>query len=321
MLTWWRCDAEGIRPGEKSVDFATVPDSLPPGGFAWVELTEPDASELERLVTVLRLPPFVIHDAISAHRRPRLDAYGDVMSMVVKSVWYLDGTSDVETGDVTFLLNRWLLVTVRHGDGDPMPDARARLEHNPKLLRLGTRGAAYAVVGTMVDTYLKVSEEIETDVTQLERAVFSPGRVNRVEQLYSLQREVLEFREAVQPMDVIADELLSHHDRRDAVTPFVRTLAHRVKRVGDSAARSENLLNAILQAHLGQIGMWQNEDMRKISAWAAIIAAPTMIAGIYGMNFKHMPELNWVVSYPAVLVLMAVICWLLHRGFKRNGWL
>jgi magnesium transporter len=180
----------------------------------------------------------------------------------------------------------------------------------------------HAVLDTVVDSYTEAAVQVRTDLTALERRVFSPERDDLTEQIYTLKREVLEFRDAVQPLvPVVQDFAGPHAGWPEEMLPYFRDVADHMHRTDTEVRSLDELLNSALDAHLARVGTWQNDDMRRISAWAAILATPTLVAGIYGMNFAHMPELSWTYGYPLAITVMAGAAALLHRTFRRNGWL
>ncbi len=243
--------------------------------------------------------------------------------MVLRTLTYIDATSDVETGEISLFVGADMAITVRHGDGTELAGVRARMEGHPDVLAHGPAAVLYAVSDTVVDTYITVAAELQIDVDELEASVFSPARTDDFERIYKLKRELQEFRRAVVPLVEALGGIATQEMPaipRDA-RPFFRDVNDHLLRVQEQVESLELLLNGILQAHLAQVGNRQNEDMRRISAWVAILAVPTMIAGIYGMNFKHMPELSWRYGYPLAIGLMLAICGTLYRTFKRTGWL
>ncbi len=216
------------------------------------------------------------------------------------------------------------VVTVRHGRGRALGDVRKRLEAQKDILGCGPSAVTYAICDRVVDDYTAIAFEVEEDIEEVEERVFSPVRSgNLASRIYNLKREVIEFRHAVtplvDPMQRLSSGVEPHiHDR---LKPFFRDVADHAVRVSDQVDGFDDRLTSVLNANLAQIGVQQNEDMRRISAWVAIAAVPTMIAGIYGMNFEHMPELRWSFGYPLALALMAGACLGLYRAFKRSGWL
>ena len=294
-----------------------------PEAFVWMGLFEPSETDLRGVARVFDLHPLAVEDAVSAHQRPKVDVYGDSLFVVLRTLTYIDATSDVETGEISLFVGADMAITVRHGGGTELAGVRTRMQDHPEILAHGPSAVLYAVCDTVVDTYTSVAAELQTDVDQLEASVFSPARTDDFERIYKLKRELQELRRAVVPL-AEALQGISERDTPAVATqtrPFFRDVYDHLLRVGEQVESLELLLNGILQAHLAQVAIRQNEDMRKISAWVAIFAVPTVVAGIYGMNFTHMPELRWTLGYPLALGLMAVICGALYRGFRRTGWL
>ncbi|MEW2287356.1 magnesium and cobalt transport protein CorA [Streptomyces sp. NPDC047841] len=290
--------------------------------FAWIRMYEPDQKELQRLGGYLKLHPLAIEDAVQAHQRPKQERYGDVLAVAVKTLWFVERTADVETGEVMIFLGPSFALTVRHGANDPTVEAARRLAQQPDMARLGPVGVLHAVTDVIVDAYAEAAAQVRTDLTELERCVFSPARDDLTEQIYSLKREVVEFRDAIQPLvPVIQPFTTAGNDWPRQVAPYFRDVADHLTRTDTEVRAMDDLLASVLDAHLAKVGTWQNDDMRRISAWAAIFAIPTMVAGIYGMNFAHMPELDWRYGYPCALAVMALGAGLLYRAFRRNGWL
>jgi magnesium transporter len=299
------------------------------GGFVWIGLHEPDAGELSGIAREFELHPLAVEDAVHAHQRPKLERYGDSLFAVLKTVRYLphpavtENSEIVETGEIMVFLGDCFVVTVRHGEHAALKPVRDRLQDHPDMLAHGPSAVLYAIADHVVDTYLQVADRLETDIDEIEDLAFADRRGRDAGRVYHVKRELLEFRRAVnplaQPLRMLATMEL------DVIDPKVRTYFRDVEdhltRVHETVTGYDELLTSLLQANLAQLSIAQNEDMRKITAWAAIIAVPTAIAGIYGMNFEFMPELESRLGYPLVLVLIAVVCVLLYRGFKRNGWL
>ncbi|MEU8804394.1 magnesium and cobalt transport protein CorA [Spirillospora sp. NPDC048819] len=290
--------------------------------FLWIGMFEPDEEEFELVRDELELHPLAAEDAVSAHQRPKLERYDDTLFIVLKTLTYIDATSDIEVGEIMMFLGRDFAVTVRHGAGNPLGPARRRLEESPELLKHGAAAVLYAVCDEVVDRYGLVAHEVEVDIIGLERAVFDPGARDVTADIYSLKREVLEFRGAEDPLVPVMQEIAKGRVPECGSTrEYFRDVLDHLLRVDGQVDAHNELLNSVLTAHLALLGKRQNEDMRKISAWAAIIAVPTAIAGIYGMNFDHMPELHWTFGYPLVMSVMAVICTLLFRRLRKSGWL
>ncbi|WP_406288429.1 magnesium/cobalt transporter CorA [Embleya sp. NBC_00896] len=313
------------RRTEGPADFSDALDEARRVGdsFLWIGLHEPTPSEFELVTSEFGLHPLAVEDALHAHQRPKLETYDDSVFFVLKTLHYYDETSSVETGELMMFIGDSFVVTVRHGPGAELKSVRRRVEKQPELLKHGPGAVLYAVADAVVDTYLAIAGELETDLEELEARVFSPSRDNDAERIYLLKREVLECRRAALPLIEPIRKLATTEvafvpsDTR----PFFRDVADHVTRVTEQIESFDRLLSDVLGAHLAQVGVRQNEDMRKISAWAAIFAVPTMIAGVYGMNFDHMPELRQVWGYPAALALMVCACLGLHRMFRKSGWL
>ncbi|WP_369136660.1 magnesium/cobalt transporter CorA [Modestobacter versicolor] len=298
-------------------------------GFVWLGLHEPTEAELAGVAAVYGLHPLAVEDAVEAHQRPKLDSYEDSLFMVLKTARYVEhdaltATSEVvNTGEVMVFLGSHYVITVRHGDHGGLKDLRNSLEGQTELLQLGPSSVLYAVSDLVVDHFVEVAEAVEDDVEELETSVFSSSRTDDTPRIYQLKREIMQLRKAVQPLEVPLSTLA---DRPDALVPdamrsYFRDVQDHALRVRDQVGGLDELLSNILQAALARISVAQNDDMRRISSYAGLIAAPTLIAGVYGMNFEHMPELGWSFGYPFALLLMAGLVYLLYRAFKRSGWL
>jgi len=292
------------------------------GAFVWLGLFEPTEEELAGLAREFDLHELAVEDAVKAHQRPKLERYGDTLLVVVKTTSYIDPEEVIEIGEVLIFANPSFVITVRHGKGELTP-VRDRLDSRPDLLEHGVGMVLYSILDHVVDGYEEAAQGVEVDVQEVERQVFSDDGANPAERIYKLEREVLDFQAAVAPLSLIADEIArGRYELVDeGLHEYFRDVHDHLQRVGGQIAAFRELLGSALHANLTQISVRQNEDMRKISAWVAIIAVPTAIAGIYGMNFEEMPELRWRFGYPAVLLVIVVICLLLYRRFKRAGWL
>lgn len=301
------------------------------GGFVWIGLHEPTQEEFDLVSQEFGLHPLAVEDALKAHQRPKLEVYDDSLFAVLKPVVYEPESDAVSTGELMIFLGDAFAVVVRHGEGSPLKAVRRRLEHEPELLGKGPTAVLYAIADAAVDHYLEVAVELQNDLEELEAEVFSPdggGSRHTASRIYTFKRQVLEFRRATGPLAPPLARLAGTGLYgagvpfvNDRARPFFRDVNDHLTRVNESVESLDRLVSDILSAHLAQTSVRQNDDMRKISAWAAMAAVPTMLAGIYGMNFDHMPELHWVWGYPAVIALMAVLEVLLYRQFKRRGWL
>lgn len=311
-------------PGEEK-DIGSAIDAVQkPGDFVWVGLHQPTAEEMNLVALSLGLHRLAVEDAVRAHQRPKLERYdGDLLFMVLKTLWYVAERDAVETGEIAVFVGPKFVVTVRHGAGSDLSVTRQSLETAVDVLGHGPFAVLYSVCDTVVDAYEGVAAELERDVDQIELSVFSESRSNDSKQIYHLKREVSEFRRAVAPL---RDPLLRFAQRQVAgmpseATAFFRDVADHAIRVHEQVEALDSLLSSAHDAHMARISVQQNDDMRKISAWVAIAAVPTALAGIYGMNFDHMPELHWTFGYPLVLGVMAAACVGLFRAFKKSGWL
>ncbi|PRY49323.1 magnesium transporter [Geodermatophilus tzadiensis] len=299
------------------------------GGFVWLGLFEPTEAELDAIAGRYHLHPLAVEDAVYAHQRPKLERYDDDLFMVLKTARYVEheqltATSEVvDTGEVMVFVGTHHVITVRHGDHNDLTDLRHRMEEDRDLLCHGPAAVLYAVADLVVDTFVDVVEQVQDDVDELEASVFSPERTDDIGRLYQLKRELMSLRRAVGPLEVPLQKLSERPVDvvPEAMRSYFRDVLDHAIRVRDQVGSLDELLSSILQASLARTSMADNEDMRKISAWAGIVAVPTAIAGIYGMNFEFMPELQWRWGYPMVLLVIATACLLLYRGFKRNGWL
>ncbi|WP_329392517.1 magnesium and cobalt transport protein CorA [Streptomyces sp. NBC_01716] len=302
--------------------------------FLWVGLYEPTEQEFDLVSSEFNMHPLAVEDALKAHQRPKLEIYDDSLFMVLKPVVYDSEHDTVSSGELMVFVGDSFVVTVRHGEGAPLHAVRMRLESEPKVLKHGPTAVLYAVSDAVVDHYVDVGSELQVDLEELEAQVFSPnedgsgrsrgtGGQPTAERIYTFKRQVLEFRRAAGPLA----EPISRLTRagvpfvREKSHPFFRDVDDHLTRVNEQVDGLDRLVSDILYAHLAQMGVRQNDDMRKISAWAAMAAVPTLLAGIWGMNFQHMPELSQVWGYPAALSVMVGAVTFLHRLFKRNGWL
>ncbi|WP_432935992.1 magnesium/cobalt transporter CorA [Kribbella sp. CA-253562] len=316
--------AEGERK-DLPADPETVAQAIGVDGesFGWVGLHEPTAQELTRVQQLFGLHPLAVEDALKAHQRPKVERFGDSVVVVLRTLWYVDEGDAVETGQVSVFVGPRYVVTVRHGEGAPLTTARQELEERASVLGHGPAAVLWAICDSVVDGYESVAEQVEIDVDEVESSVFSPDRTSDAERIYLLKREVLEMRRAIgplrDPMEAFAHGSVPLVSKEAA--PFFRDVADHVIRVSDQTEALDTLLSSALNAHLARVSVQQNDDMRRISAWVAIAAAPTMIAGIYGMNFDNMPELRWYYGYYACLAFMVVVCTTMYAGFRRAGWL
>jgi magnesium transporter len=293
------------------------------GGFVWVGLHEPDADELERLAEVFGLHPLAVEDAVHAHQRPKLERYDDVQFVVMKTIGYVErgGTETVHTGEIMIFCGPDFIVTVRHGAHGELAPVRRRLEKTPERLALGPAAVLHAIIDRVVDDYISVGDAVQQDIDEVEENVFSAEATNQAERIYRLKREVIQLKRAVGPLAGPVRNLAARRFVPTEIREYFRDVDDHLARVREQVESCDELLTPILQAHLTQVTVTDNHDMRKISAWAAILAMPTAITGVYGMNFKFMPELHWKYGYLLALSVIVGSCFVLYRGFRRNGWL
>jgi magnesium transporter len=336
-MGWYHAD--GLVP-EDAVDARPLEAGLPmpvalgdlkdrcrahPGSFVWIGLFEPSRDELQEVAAAFDLDQLQVDDAANPAQRAKVE-FGDDNSVfaILKLLDYTEDTSDVETGQVSIFIGDWYAVTVRFGSIGDLSGVRARVAGSPNLRAHGPFGVLYAVVDSAVDAYIVVMDEISDDVTQVETEVFSDDSSQMSpRRIYNLKRENQEVRRAVAPL-VAPAHMFVNHDFDSIPTglrQYFRDIGEHLLRVYDSVDSADTLLLSLLMASTSLQDLRQNRDMRKISSWVAIAAVPTMIAGIYGMNFDTMPELHQAWGYPAVLTLMGGACFMMFRAFKRSGWL
>ena len=303
-------------------DTATIESKmadLDEGDFLWIGIGNPTQDEMHRIGRSLSLHPLAVEDALEAHQRPKIERYSDHTFLSLRAVSYSD--DDITTHEVNIYMGERFLLTVRHGGRD-LREARQRAEaeQTVEAMSHGPLAALHAVVDTIVDRYEQVATELETDVEEVESSVFSPRRTSDSTRIYRLKRETLEFRRAVQPLrEPILRFTMATMPEETRV--YFRDIADHLSRAAEAIDSIDHLLDNALNAHLAQLSVQQNEDMRKLAAGATIFAIPTAIAGIYGMNFEHMPELTWTYGYPACLAVIVGLCAYVYRRFKRSGWL
>jgi magnesium transporter len=308
-----------------------------PGSMAWIGLYRPDESEVASLASEFRLHELAVEDAIVAHQRPKLERYGDVLFVVLRPARYLDETEEVEFGEVHVFVGPDFVLTVRHSEAPNLAAVRRRVESDPDLLRRGPEAVLYAILDRVVDGYFPVVAGLQNDIDEIETEVFSGDpKVSR--RIYELSREVTQFQRATRPLTAMLAALtagFAKYGIDEELQRYLRDVDDHVTQVVERVEEFRQLLrdmltvNATLVAQqqndemkaLSEASNVQNEEVKKISAWAAILFAPTLIGTVYGMNFEHMPELGWALGYPVALLLMAVTCGSLYTIFKRRGWL
>ena len=303
------------------------------GGFAWVGLYEPSRAELDSVMGEFGLHELAVKDALRTHLRPKVELYGETFFVVLKAARYVEETETVEFGEIHAFVGPNLVVTIRYGEAPELRDVRRWIEGQPELLRRGPTAVLYTIMDRVVDDYGPVLEGLQNDIDEIEAEVFggNPGVSRRI---YELSREVIQFHKATQPLAGALESLDGGEAGGEAhgVDPelrrALRDVRDRVLRTTEQIGGFRELLQNILSVNLTVVSVEQsahmqrqNEQVQKISAWAAILIVPTIVTGVYGMNFDHMPELHWLLGYPFALALMVLIPALLYLGFKRSGWL
>jgi magnesium transporter len=300
------------------------------GGFVWIGLREPSAEQFADITAEFGLPPLAVEDAVAAHQRPKLERYAGLTFTVIKAVRYVDSDELVEVSEIAIFLGENFVITVRHGESDIPSRVRALLDADSETLAHGPAVVLYRTLDAAVDDYLEVIDAIGIDIDEIEAEVFSGDAGEHAERIYKLKREVLEFKRAATPLVTPLQHLVETDVAGvpPKTRPYFRDVHDHVLRAVDAIESYDTLLTNVLQADLAQVtvrqnrtAVQQNEDMRKISAWAAIALVPTAIAGIYGMNFDNMPELHMRYGYPAVMAAIAAVCCGLYALFRRNHWL
>ncbi len=299
------------------------------GGFAWVGLYEPSREELDSVTRTLDLRGLAVEDAVRAHQRPKVEHYGETLFVVLKPARYVNETHTVEFGEVHAFVGRDFIVTVGHGQASDLRDLRQRLEGAPERLREGPVAVLHGVLNVVVDGYVPVVEGLGNDVDEVETEVFG-GNAGVLRRIYGLSREIIQFQRAAQPLAGALERLVEGEGGHlEAETRWhLRHIHDHVLRVSEQVSAYRELLQNILNVNLTLVSIEQNARMQeqnkqvqKISAWAAILIVPTIITGVYGMNFRFMPELHWTLGYPFALLLIAAISGVLYLRFRRSGWL
>jgi magnesium transporter len=291
-------------------------------GVAWIDLYKPTQEEFESVARELELPPRVIEDAIKPQQRPKLVRYGDSLFVVLKTARYLDEPEKVEFSEAHVLVGKDFIVTVRYEEITALEEVRRRLEGEPGLLRQGPQPILHEIMDQIVDDYEPVLEGLGTDIQEVEVEVFG-GNEDVSQRIYELSRELVQFQRATSPLARALDRVAQsdEHDIDPELRSYLRELHDRVLRVEEPTEGFRDMLSDILVVNLTLISVRQNDQTKKISAWAAILIVPTLITGIYGMNFDYMPELHWTFGYPFALALMVSISVGLYAVFRHIKWL
>jgi magnesium transporter len=307
------------------------------GAVGWIGLYRPDQHELGSLAAEFGLHELAIEDAILAHQRPKLERYDETLFVVLRAAQYLDDAEEVEFGEVHVFVGPDFVITVRHSEAPDLSAVRRRLESNPDLLRLGPEAILYAILDRVVDGYLPVVAGLENDIDEIETEVFR-GDPNVSRRIYELTREVIEFERATRPLAAVVRQLtagFTKYRTDEELQRYLRDVDDHLTQVIEQVDAFRHLLRDILTVNatlvaqqqneemkaLSEVSIEQNEEVKRISAWAAILFAPTLIGTVYGMNFAHMPELDWKYGYPFAVLLMFLVSFGLYSVFKRRSWI
>ncbi|MET9513594.1 magnesium and cobalt transport protein CorA [Streptomyces sp. NPDC002994] len=324
----------------------SAPDSLAetfrqlreyPSGMAWIGLHRPSEDEIHSLAAEFDLHPLAVEDALEAHQRPKLERYGETLFVVLRAARYIDSAEEVDFGELHVFVGRDFVITVRHGAAPDLSVVRRRMEDAPELLALGPEAVLYAILDAVVDGYAPVVEGVQNDIDEIETEVFR-GDPEVSRRIYELSREMVEFQRATRPLVGMLHGLMAgfaKYRTDEELQRYLRDVADHVTHTSERVDGFRQALADILTVNatlvtqqqnaemraLAEAGFEQNEEIKKISSWAAILFAPTLVGTIYGMNFDHMPELGWVFGYPFAVALMGVVCLSLYLIFKRRDWL
>ncbi|GAA4195152.1 magnesium/cobalt transporter CorA [Microbacterium oryzae] len=300
-------------------------------GMAWIGLLRPTAEELATVAAEFELHALAVEDARKGHQRAKLERYGETLFVVLRPAWYIDATETVEFGELHVFVGPDFVVTVRHGEAPNLARVRQRMEAEPGLLALGPEAVLYAILDEVVDQYAPVVSGVENDIDEIEDALFTETDTSLSRRIYELSREVIAFQRGTQPLGGMLDGLLRGGEKYGVVgelSQLLRDVHDHVLRLNDRIAAFRAILDNALTVHATivtqrqtETSLQQNEQVKKISGWAAILFGPTLVGGIYGMNFEHMPELEWVWGYPMALALMAATSVTLWGVFKWRRWM
>jgi len=306
-------------------------------GLAWIGLYRPDQEEIQSVAQEFGLHHLAVEDAVSAHQRPKLERYGDTLFVVLRPARYLDDVEKVELGELHVFLGKEFVVTIRHAESPDLGQVRRRLEENPPLLCMGPEAILYAILDQVVDEYAPVVAGLQNDVDEIQTQLFDEeAAVSR--RIYELSREVIEMQRTAHATVDILEALQHGFDKYGVDVELQRNLRDvldHTLRIGDRVDAFRALLHSALTVNatlvgqrqneemrrLGETSLAQNEEIKRISGWAAILFAPTLVGTVYGMNFDHMPELHWMLGYPLAVLLMVATSVTLYLIFKKRRWL
>lgn len=321
-------DAALYRNGERIATPARLDEIYrqlpgPPGTMAWIGLYRPAEAQLVEAAERFGLHELAVEDAIVAHQRPKLERYGDTLFAVLRAARYLDEAEEVDFGEIHIFAGPGFVLTVRHAQAPELGAVRTRLEADPGLLALGPEAVLYAVLDAVVDGYAPVIAGLQNDIDEIETQVFG-GDPQVSRRIYGLSREVVELQRATRPLLTITQQLTAgfgKYGTDEELQRYLRDVADHATTAAERVDGFRQALSDILTVNATLVSQAQNEQVKKISAWAAILFAPTLVGTIYGMNFDHMPELHWLLGYPFAVMLMGMVCTVLYLVFKRRDWL
>jgi magnesium transporter len=313
----------GRRVGEIPLDDIDVALTVP-GRFIWLGLYEPDAALLAKIQEEFGLHELAVEDARNAHQRPKVEQYGDSLFIVLRTISRDPQSRELVFGETHIFVGRNYVVTVRHGSARSHAPLRGRCEAQPRRLALGPGFAVYAIIDFIVDEYFPIVAEMEHEFEKLEELIFT-RRSNHetTSAIYSLKRELIAVRHGLFPVIELCNRLMKFDLDLvpDEINPYLRDVHDHALNWNEMIDQLRDLLSSALDLNAAILSEEMTIQQRQLASWAAIIAVPTFIAGLYGMNFAHMPELGWKLGYPIALGVMGTICFGLYRGFKRSGWL
>jgi magnesium transporter len=323
---------DGIRQQSTAVDYreALAEARREHGAFVWLGLHAPTSEQMKGIADAFGLHELAVEDVVTPGQRPKLEQFNEVALLALRAARYVEhkelteASEVIDTGQIMLFLGEDFVISVRHGDAVRLTQVRERLEAKPELLKQGPWAVAYGVMDEVVDQYVAAADGITTDLDVLEEDVFSrtPSSSGRMQRIYQLKRELVEFKRAVLPLQRPMLNLISDTPAiSKELRKYFRDVQDHLARVVEQINGFDDLLISIMQARLAQVTVDQNNDMRKIASWAAIAAVWTAIAGVYGMNFRNMPELTWRFGYPMMLGVMVVLSYALYRILRKNGWL
>jgi magnesium transporter len=314
-------NAAGQRVRDLTVE--EISDVLPTtDGFVWIGLHEPGVALLHKIQEEFSLHELAIEDAHRAHQRPKIETYGDGLFIALKTAQFRDG--DLHFGETHLFLGKHYVISIRHGESTGYADVRRRCEEQAGGMRFGASYALHAIMDRIVDNYAPVVDQFEVELNNIEHLIFE-GAFNRatLQRLYHLKRELVELRLAVVPVIDICNQLarLQPGFVPDGVRPYFRDIADHSMRINEAIDTMREMLTGAMDVNIAMVTIRQNDIVKRLAGWAGILALPTLVASMYGMNFEYMPELKWHFGYPLIVAATAIGCWLLYRRLKRSGWI